>query len=193
MIAKIFEYSYEQVTEMVAVLCGCPKKAETLVADSLALLATQRLTDDPERNLTQLRAKSIEALSLDWVGSPTLDELRHSPLALVRSLPFEQAVAFVLRHFCGESNFAVATALNKTEAGARHHYNTATATILRRLIKPIEDLVNAFAHECEQLALQVDADPQILARVLRDIPAGRDLAGANERYRKSSKRFSMAR
>jgi hypothetical protein len=192
-ISKIFDHSFEQIAEMAAVLCGSAKEAEALVARSLAQLATHRLTDEPERNLTKLRAKTIEALRDSWTASPTVEELRHSPLALVRSLPFEQAVAFVLRHFSGQDNLAVGTALNRTEAGARHHYEAATATILRRLIKPVADLVYAFADECEGLALQVDADPEILARILRDLPDDADPRAVNERYRKSSTRLGIRR
>lgn len=192
-ITKIFNQSFEPVAEMTAVLCGSATEAEALVARSLSQLATHRLTDEPERNLTKLRAKTIEALRDNWTAAPTVDELRHSPLALVRSLPFEQAVAFVLRHFCGQDNSAVGTALNRTEAGARHHYESATAAILRRLIKPVADLVHAFAGECEGLALQIDADPEILARILRELPDETDRRGVNERYRKTSTRLGIRR
>lgn len=171
-IAKIFEESFKSIAESIAVLNGDPARAEALVAMALAQMATTRLTDQPERNRNRLRHHSIEILKQDWTASPTMLELRHSPLALVRSLPFEQAVAFVLRHFSGQDNYGIANALNCTAAGARANYEAATATILKRLIKPIADLTYAFANECEALAAQVDADPEILARILRDLQDG---------------------
>lgn len=168
-ISKVFHQSFEPVAEALTVLCGSPQRAESIVARSLTQMASPRLTDKPDQNLGRLRIKSLEALGADWIPSPTPEQLRHSPLALIQSLPFAQAVAYVLHFFSGLDTSEIAFAMGSTEAGSKVQLRKATETIESRLQQPKSDPTIIFSSECEILANQVFADPEILVQVLLEL------------------------
>lgn len=172
-ISKVFHQSFEPVAEALTVLCGSPQRAESIVARSLTQMASPKLTDKSNRNLGILRARSIETLEADWIPSPTPEQLRHSPLALIQSLPFAQAVAYVLHFFSGLDTAEIAFALGSTEAGCKVHLRKASETIESRLQQPKSDPIVVFKSECKILANQVFGDPEILVQILLELATER--------------------
>ncbi len=170
-ISKVFHHSFDLVTEVVAVLCGSPRRAQSIVAQNLVGMATHRLTDDPARNLARLRAKSLETLKAEWIPTPTSNSMRHSPLALIQSLPFGEAAAYVLDSFAGLDPVDISVALGSTEAGAKAELKRATFAIKSRIKQEPEDLVSVFNSEAEFMASQEYAEPKILEQILADIAA----------------------
>jgi DNA-directed RNA polymerase specialized sigma24 family protein len=168
-ISKIFHHSFELVAEVLTIISGSPQRAESAVASNLVDMASPKLTDEPGQNLSRLRAASIETMELEWIPSPTFSELRHSPLALLRSLSYPQAVAFVLHNFSRLSTVEIAVALGLNEAGVKMHLGKATEAVKLRLNQPKRDLASVFNAEAEILANQVFADPEILVQILLEL------------------------
>lgn len=168
-VSKIFHESFELVAEVLTILCGSPQRAESTVAANLVGMASPKLTDEPSKNLARLRSKSIETMQQEWTPSPAFEDLRHSPLALVRSLPYPQAAVFVLHHFSGLGPHEASVALGSTEAGVKINLKQATEAVRSRLNQPNSDLATVFGAECEIMANQVFADPEILVQILLEL------------------------